>query len=90
MSLTTTFVEPVPSHPATIEVGSIGSLKVKVMVSPCVQAAGGRAAGVGGLHVDRRRRDVVGDGDRGEVACEGAVEGAVGEGVGADEAAVGV
>ena len=34
VSLTTTFVEPVPSHPATIELGSIGSLKVKVMVSP--------------------------------------------------------
>ena len=33
-SLMTTGVEPVPSHPATIEVGSIGSLKVKTMVSP--------------------------------------------------------
>ena len=33
-SLMTTFCEPVPSHPATIEVGSIGSLKVKTMVSP--------------------------------------------------------
>ena len=30
----TTVCEPVPSHPATIEVGSIGSLKVKTMVSP--------------------------------------------------------
>ena len=33
-SLMVTGVEPVPSHPATIEVGSIGSLKVKTMVSP--------------------------------------------------------
>ena len=70
-SLMMTFVEPVPSHPATIELGSIGSLKVKVMVSPS-----SRRLSVGrwcwGLHVDRRRRDVVGDRDRGEVAVEGA------------------